>query len=99
MSLIAFILHFLFERKKEKPTTAVLVAANVISAILFAAGHLPFTFASIGSTPLIIFRCFLLNGVFGLLFGYLYRKHGILYAMISHAALHVVSRGIWMVLI
>ena len=34
-----------------------------------------------------------------LLFGYLYRKHGIVYAMISHAALHIVSRVIWAVFI
>ncbi len=99
MSLVAFILHFLFERKKEKPTTAVFVAANVISAILFAAGHLPATFTMIGSSPMIIFRCFLLNGTFGLLFGYLYRKYGLRYAMIAHGGCHVVSKLIWILFI
>ena len=99
MSLVAFVLYWLFERKREKPTSALLVISNVISALLFAAGHLPLTFVSIGSTPLIIFRCFLLNGVFGLLFGYLYRKYGLRYAMIAHGGCHVVSKLIWILFI
>jgi membrane protease YdiL (CAAX protease family) len=74
----------------------VLVTANVVAALLFATGHLPATSMIFGSlTPLLLARCFLFNGGFGLLFGYLYRKHGIHYAMISHAMLHVVSRVIW----
>ena len=92
MSLVAFVLYRLFERKREKPTSAVLVISNVISALLFAAGHLPITFILLGSSPLIIFRCFLLNGVFGLLFGWLYRKYGLRYAMIAHGGCHVLSK-------
>ena len=95
MSLIAFVLHKLLERGKDTPSVAVLVAANVISALLFAAGHLPFTFMAIGSSFMIILRCFLLNGGIGLMFGRLYRKHGIAYAMIAHAGCHIVSKLIW----
>ena len=94
MSLIAFALNKLF-RKQEKPGTAILALANVIAALLFAAGHLPATFMLLGSSPLIIFRCFLLNGGFGLLFGWLYRKYGLRYAMIAHGGCHVVSKLIW----
>lgn len=96
MSLIAFLLYKLFDRKKEKPATGVLVAANLIAALLFAAGHLPATAALMGITPMILLRCFLLNGGFGLLFGWLYRKYGLRYAMIAHAGCHVVSKLIWM---
>ena len=100
MSLIAWILWKVFARTQQSAPTWVLVTANVAAALLFAAGHLPATVMTFGSlTPLLLVRCFLLNGGFALMFGYLYRKHGILYAMISHAALHVVSRGIWMILI
>lgn len=100
MSLLALILWKVFARTQQSAPTWVLVTANVVAALLFAAGHLPATVMTFGSlTPLLLIRCFLLNGGFALAFGYLYRKHGILYAMISHAALHVVSRGIWMVLI
>ena len=95
MSLLAFLLHKLSKKKGETPTTAVLIAANVITAALFAAGHLPATFAMIGNSPIILFRCFLLNGGLGLLFGQLYRKYGLRYAMLAHGGCHVVSKLIW----
>ena len=99
MSLIAFILHKLFGKKNDKPATAILMASNVIAAILFAAGHLPATFILLGSFPLIIFRCFLLNGGIGLLFGYLYHKYGLRYAMIAHGGCHIVSKLIWILFV
>ena len=99
MSLIAFILHKLFGKKTEYPATGILIAANVIAAILFAAGHLPATAMTMGITPLILFRCFLLNGGFGLLFGWLYRKFGLRYAMIAHGGCHVISKLIWILFV
>ena len=95
MSLIAFALHKLLSKYEGKPVTAVVIAANVISAILFAAGHLPATLLLIGNSPIIIARCFLLNGGLGLLFGLLYRKYGLRYAMIAHGGCHIVSKLIW----
>lgn len=99
MSLIAFILHKLFDRKHAFPSSAILITANVIAAILFAAGHLPATFLMIGSSPIILFRCFLLNGGFGLAFGWLYQRYGLRYAMIAHSGCHVVSKLIWILFI
>ena len=99
MSLIAFLLHKLFGKKSERPAAAVLIAANVIAALLFAAGHLPTTAMLLGLSPMILFRCFLLNGCFGLLFGRLYRKYGLRYAMIAHAGCHVISKLIWILFV
>ena len=99
MTLIAFILWKLFARKEEKPTLAILVASNIIAALLFAAGHLPATLQLLGNSPLILARCFLLNGAFGLLFGYLYRKHGLRYSMIAHGGCHIISKLIWILFI
>ena len=99
MSLIAFVFYKLFEKKKDKPSTAVLVLANVITALMFAAGHLSATFMLLGNDPLIIFRCFLMNGGLGLLFGFLYRKYGLRYAMMAHGGCHVVSKLIWILFI
>ena len=99
MSLIAFVFYKLFEKKKEKPATAVLVLANVITAFMFAAGHLPTTFMLLGNDPLVIFRCFMMNGGLGLLFGFLYRKYGLRYAMIAHGGCHIVSKLIWILFI
>ena len=95
MSLIAFALYKVFEKQKDKPSTAVFVAANVIAALLFSAGHLPLTDILFGLSPMIVFRCFLLNGGLGLLFGFLYRKYGLRYAMIAHGGCHIVSKLIW----
>lgn len=99
MSLVAFLLHKLFGKKGKAPATGVLVAANVIAALLFAAGHLPGTAMLLGLSPMILFRCFLLNGCFGLLFGWLYRKYGLRYAMIAHAGCHVISKLIWILFV
>ena len=99
MSLVAFVLHLLFERKREGASTAVLIAANVVSALLFAAGHLPANELLFGLTPMIVFRCMLLNGVFGLAFGWLYRRFGLRYAMIAHGGCHVVSKLIWILFV
>ena len=96
MSLIAFVLHRLFGKGREYPADAVLITANVIAALLFSAGHLPATAAMMGITPMILLRCFLLNGGIGLLFGRLYRKHGLQYAMLAHGGCHVVSKAIWL---
>ena len=99
MSLIAFILHRLFEKGKAETSVAVLIASNVIAALLFAAGHLPATDILFGLTPMIVFRCFLLNGGFGLLFGWLYRKYGLQYAMLAHGGCHIVSKLSWILFV
>lgn len=100
MSLIAFLAWKIFFRRHEKAPTGVVIAANIIAAMLFAAGHLPATVIMFGElTPLILFRCFLVNGGFGLAFGYLYRRYGIQYAMLAHAGCHIVSKVIWLIFI
>ena len=97
MSGIAFLLKFL--SKRESVTECQLVLANIVSSLLFAAGHLPATVMTIGITPMIVFRCFLMNGGFGLVFGRLYRKRGLEYAMLAHAGVHIVSKAIWFLFI
>ena len=100
MSLIAWLGWKLFCRGREEVPEKMIAAANILAALLFAAGHLPATLMLLGRiTPIVLLRCFLLNGGFGLIFGRLYRKYGIQYAMISHAAVHIVSKLIWFVLI
>ena len=99
MSLVAFILWKVFDRKNERPSTGVLITANIIAALLFAAGHLPATATMLGLSPMIIFRCFLLNGGMGLMFGWLYRKYGLRYSIIAHGGCHIVSKLIWIMFI
>ena len=96
MSVVAFLLAKLFGKGEAHPTAKMLSLANVVSSLLFALGHLPATALLIGITPMSVIRCLLLNGGLGLLFGYLYRKHGLRYAMLAHGGCHVVSKLIWM---
>ena len=100
MSLIAWLIWKLFFRKEKTVPGGVIIAANVVAALLFAAGHLPATVTMFGSiTVPILLRCFLFNGGFGLFFGWLYSKYGIHYAMLGHALLHNVSKVIWLIFI
>lgn len=102
MSLIALVIWKVFCKKydRERIPASVFTAANIIAALLFAAGHLPATLTIFGElTPLLLFRCFLLNGGFGLLFGWLYRKYGIAYSMVSHSLFHIISKLIWILFI
>ena len=102
MSLAAFLIWKLFFRncKREEIPQSVFIAANLLCALLFAAGHLPATVSMFGTlTPLVVVRCFLLNGGLGLTFGWLYRRYGIQYAMLGHAGAHIISKLVWLVLI
>ncbi len=98
MSLIAFLISKVFYKNREEIPGKVFVIANIAAALLFAAGHLPATLVTFGElSPMLLFRCFLLNGGFGILFGWLYRKYGLHYAMLSHMTVHIISKIIWFI--
>ena len=100
MSLIAFLISKIFYKKCEEIPSKVFVIANIVAALLFAAVHLPATLVTFGElSPMLLFRCFLLNGGFGILFGWLYCKQGLHYAMLSHATVHIVSKIIWFIFV
>lgn len=99
MSLLAFIIWKLFFKKKERVPEGVLIAVNILVALLFAAGHLPTTAMTMGITPLILVRCFTLNSLAGLICGHLYMKHGIQYAMLSHMGFHILWKIFWILFI
>ncbi len=92
LSLLVFILDLVFgktEQGLEIPKAFYLIA-NLIAAILFALGHLPATQATFGSlSGMLVLRSLVLNGVLGYLFGWVYIKWGIQYAMITHALTHL----------
>lgn len=64
--------------------------AIVFSSLIFAIGHFPIVFATIGSPSIILLSYVLLgNLVAGLIFGYLYWKKGLEAAIIAHVFAHV----------
>lgn len=97
MSLIAIIIQKL--SKQDRINDRILMMSNVMAALLFAMGHLSATALMIGLTPITIFRCFLLNGGMGIMFGHVYRKYGIHCAMLAHAGVHIVSKLIWIIFV
>lgn len=102
MTLIAWGLRLLFcrGRSAEQLPEWLFAVANVVAALLFAAGHLPATVMTFGAlTPALLIRCFLLNGGMAIGFGWLYRRHSIGYAMLAHAGCHLVSKVLFMILL
>ncbi len=97
MSLFSWLFWKLFCRKAAQPPVSVFIWANILSALLFALGHLPAAAGIFGGiTVLVLVRTILLNGVLGVAFGWLYRRYGIQYAMIGHAGTHIISKLIWL---
>jgi membrane protease YdiL (CAAX protease family) len=64
--------------------------AIVVAAVLFGLGHLPATAAIFELTPAVIARAIVLNGIGGVVFGWLYWRHDLLAAMVAHYAADVV---------
>ena len=90
MSVLAWLGKFISHTADGRPTTAVFWIANVLAAVLFGLGHLPATSMLLPLTPLVITRAIVLNGLMGIAFGYLYMKHGLESAMISHFSADIV---------
>lgn len=90
MSLIAWLGSFISKTSDGKPTSVVLWIAIIAAAVLFGLGHLPATATIIPLTPLVITRAIVLNGLGGVIFGYLYWKRGLESAMIAHFSTDIV---------
>ena len=69
-------------------------SANITAAVLFGLGHLPITAELVPLTPVIVVRAILLNGILGVLTGFLFWRRGIEMAMVCHFSadilLHVI---------
>ncbi len=65
-------------------------SAILLAALLFGIGHLPVTASLTEITPLVIARALLLNGIGGVVFGWLYWKNGLESAMIAHFSADII---------
>ncbi|ASJ53769.1 metallopeptidase [Brevibacillus formosus] len=93
MTMIVWILSKLFGRKSS-PKPWMYWAGIIGAALIFGLGHLPAANVYFGEiTPLLFIRTIALNGVAGILFGYLYWKRGLEYAMIAHAIGDIILHG------
>ena len=90
MSLLALtfrtLLRILGRNREGALPSGVFWAANIIAAVLFGLGHLPSTAALAPLSSALVVRAILLNGTLGLVFGTLYRRYRLEWAMVSHLA-------------
>jgi hypothetical protein len=94
MTLVAWCLSKLTRRASP----AVFIAAAVLAALAFGAGHLPATARLFGAlTVPLVTRALVLNGIPGVVFGLLFWRRGLESAMVAHfsadVVLHVVGGG------
>ena len=90
MSLLAWLGSFVNKTRDGKPTNIIFWIANILAAILFGIGHLPAVALVIPLTTLVIIRIVLLNAIGGIMFGWLYQKHGLESAMVAHFSADIV---------
>ena len=80
MSAIAWMLSRIW---RNRPA-GIFWAANLAAAVLFGLLHVPATAALVGLTPLVVVRAVVLNGLVGVVAGWLYWRRGLESAMLAH---------------
>jgi hypothetical protein len=70
--------------KQNQPSKTVILMSIFLAAIIFGLGHLPVTASLTEINSLIFSRAILLNGIGGVVFGWLFWKKGLESAIIAH---------------
>lgn len=70
--------------KQKQPTNTGIWVSIFLAAIIFGLGHLPITASLTKIDPLVISRAVILNGIGGIVFGWLFWKKGFESAVIAH---------------
>jgi membrane protease YdiL (CAAX protease family) len=98
VSLLVFITFKIKKTDDGHPNNTGIWLSIVLAAIIFGLGHLPATAQITPLTGLVIARAILLNGVGGIIFGWLYWKKGLESAMIAHFStdivLHIITPAV-----
>jgi len=84
MTLLVWIFYKIKRTKEGRPTNIGVWMAILITAILFGLGHLPFAETLTKVTLPLMAKIITLNGIAGIVFGWLYWKKGLESAMLSH---------------
>lgn len=79
---------------QSQPIAAIRQISIIFAAIIFGLGHLPATAQIISLNAIVIMRAILLNGLGGIIFGWLYWKKGLESAMIAHFSADIVLHTI-----
>lgn len=74
MSFFVWLGRFFNRTPEGHPTSPIFWTANILAAVLFGLGHLPATSVLVPLTLLVIARTVVLNGLLGVIWGWLYWK-------------------------
>jgi membrane protease YdiL (CAAX protease family) len=91
--LVSLFVWITFKIKKTKdgyPTNFGIWLSIIVAAIIFGLGHLPATAQITSLTGEVVIRAIVLNGIGGVIFGWLYWKKGLESAMIAHFSADIV---------
>jgi len=95
MSVLVWITFKIKKSEDGNPTIFGIWLSIILAAVLFGIGHLPATAQIADLTGIVITRAIVLNGIGGIVFGWLYWKKGLESAMIAHFSadivLHVIT--------
>lgn len=89
VTLLVWALGKVWRTSDGRPAPGAIWMAIVIATLLFAAGHLPLASRLGELTPWLVVRVLVLNGIAGMVYGWLYIRRGLEAAMVAHAATHV----------
>ncbi len=99
MTLIVWMSYKIVRTKDNRPTNIEVWSAIIIISVVFGLGHLPMTAKFMEITPVVVIRAIALNGIAGVVFGWLYWKKGLESAIISHFSadiiLHVILPSLY----
>jgi membrane protease YdiL (CAAX protease family) len=90
VSLFVYIAFKVKKTKTEHPTNPGIWLSIILAAIIFGLGHLPATAQITSITGLVVIRAIVLNGIAGIIFGWLYWKKGLESAIIAHFSADIV---------
>lgn len=92
MTLLLWLGWRVVQRGQGQPGKGLVAGAVLLSALLFALGHLPAAQALAGAltVPVVVF-VLVGNTAFGLVAGWLYARHGLEAAILAHVLAHLLS--------
>lgn len=76
--------------RRRQPPTVLIIISIILAAVIFGLGHLPVTASLTAITPLVVGRAILLNGIGGVVFGWLFWRRGLESAMLAHFTTDVI---------
>jgi hypothetical protein len=94
MSLLVWLYVRISSPRSTTPTHRAMWLGIIGAALVFGLLHLPAAFTLWPMTPLVIGRTLVLNGLGGILFGWLYWRRGLEHAMVAHFLADVVLHGL-----